>query len=96
MKKILFMIALFGFSAAYALEDIPIIPTNGSYSVQYVENNPDLINVKNMKKKESIEQAKEKARKTMPGTFQFNKRQNIEQRALDYIYNQNNYMIPVL
>lgn len=96
MKKVLFIIFILSFNTAFSIDDIPIIPTNGNYSVQYIENDPDLINVENMKKKESIEQAKKRVIKSTPGTFQFNRRQNIEQKALDYIYNQNNSLIPIL
>ena len=97
MKKAFLVICILCFQFACARDEMPLIPTNGSYAVEYIDDNSNLINIGNMRRKENIEKAKENAIKNNPSSrLQFDRKQIIEQRALDYMYNRNSTLIPVL
>lgn len=96
MKKIILVLVVLFINFAFAREDMPVIPTNGSYNVEYKEDNLNLINVDKMKRKDKINNAKSKAEKNMPqGRFQFDQKQIQQQRIIDYMNNQRNTLLPV-
>lgn len=93
MKK-LFILSFFILSAAFAREEIPILPLDRGVDIRYDGDNLDLINVDKMKRGKSIQQAKDELKDKSINAIQIDTRYLKQQRALDYVTNPNSYMMP--
>ena len=94
MKKVIFILILLAFNFAFAGDEMPIIPMNSRFTIEYAKNNNELIDIGNMKKKNEVENAKNQALQNQPAKIIFDKKQITEQRAIDYINQQNNSLLP--
>ena len=93
MRIILILIILF-FSSCQAREEIPILPLDRGVYIKYSDNSLDLIDVDKMKKAKSVQRAKEELKEKSINTIQIDTRYLRHQRALDYVTNPNNYLMP--
>ena len=92
MKKTVFIMFNLLFLSSFAFEDVPILPQDSGIDVRYVENQNYLINYDKMKKSDKIKDAQEELSKSEKPKIQFDSRQIIHQRALDFTTRQNNSM----
>lgn len=97
MKRILFVVALFFiFQNAFAREETPLLLDTPITTINYVEDNSNLINTSNMKKSDKIEKAKDESNKSQAPKIKLDTREINHQRALDYVTRPgNSMMVPV-
>ena len=97
MKKILVFLSFFLFlQNVFAREETPLLLDTPITSINYVEDNSNLINTSKMKKTEKVEKALTEADKNQKPKVKLDTREINHQRALDYVTRPNNsMMLPV-
>ena len=93
MKKILFLIILL-LPTGFSREEIPILPLDRGVYINYTDESPDLIDVDKMRRAKSVQKAKNEIREKPINPIQIDTRYLKHQRALDYVTNPNNYLMP--
>ena len=97
MKKVLVFLFFFLFlQNVFAREETPLLLDTPITSINYVEDNSNLINTSKMKKTEKVEKALTEADKNQKPKVKLDTREINHQRALDYVTRPNNsMMLPV-
>ena len=93
MKKILFLIILL-LPTGFSREEIPILPLDRGVYINYTDESLDLIDVDKMRRAKSVQKAKNEIREKPINPIQIDTRYLKHQRALDYVTNPNNYLMP--
>ena len=97
MKKVLFIFFLFfSFQNVFAREETPLLLDTPITTINYVEDDSNLINTSNMKKTEKVEKAIKETDKNQSPKIKLDTREINHQRALDYVTRpSNSMMLPV-
>ena len=94
MKKVLFVLFLFFIMQnVLAREETPLLLDTPITTIDYVEEDLNLINTTNMKKTDNIEKARREANKNQAPKIKLDTREINHQRALDYVTRPNNAMM---
>ena len=94
MKKVLFVLFLFFIMQnVHAREETPLLLDTPITTIDYVEDDLNLINTTNMKKTDNIEKARREANKNQAPKIKLDTREINHQRALDYVTRPNNAMM---
>lgn len=99
MKKIALTLLLSAVltTGVYALqESAPIVSEGSALGIDYVENKGSLIDVKDMKKAQTVKEAEEKAFKNEKKRIQMDADAINRQRALNYSTQRTNTIAPIM
>ena len=94
IAKTLFVAIPIFLGCAFAYEDVPIMPQDSGFSVEYIKPQDDLIDVQGMKKSDKVKKAKKEALENEEPRLRLDTRQINQQRALDFTTKQTNSMLP--
>lgn len=95
MKKILFL-TLMLIICAFAYEDVPLLIDTSMINVEIEQDDKDLIQLQNMKKINSVKQAKDNKINSQKPKLKLDTRQIHHQRTLDYMNNRGSgTMLPI-
>ena len=95
MKKILFLTLMLALSAI-AYEEVPLLIDTSMINVEIEKDNKDLIEVKNMKKLDSVSRAKDEKIESQKPKIKLDTKQIHHQRTLDYMNNRGSgTMLPI-
>ena len=90
MNKTLYIFFSLFVLSVFAFDDVPILPQDSGIDIKYVDYQNSLINYDKMKKSTKIKAAQDEAMKNKAPRLEFDTRQIIHQRTLDYTTRQNN------
>ena len=88
MKKLILILSMFLIPLALAAEETPLLIDTSAITIDFEEENSNLINTQNLKKQPVVEKSVQDVRKIKLDTKQIQ-----HQRALDYTTRQNNSML---
>ena len=95
MKKILFLTLMLALSVI-AYEEVPLLIDTSMINVEIEKDDKDLIKLQNMKKIDSVRQAKDEKIDSQKPKIKLDTRQIHHQRTLDYMNNRGSgTMLPI-
>ena len=88
MKKLILILSMFLIPLTLAAEETPLLIDTSAITIDFEEENSNLINTQNLKKQPVVEKSVQDVRKIKLDTKQIQ-----HQRALDFTTRQNNSML---